>query len=161
MIRSVKLNDAKAICNIYNHYIINTIITFEEKEVTEEEIKNRILKVTKYFPWLVYEEEGIVVGYIYTDKWKERSAYRYSVELGIYIDSKYVGKGIGSKLMKEILNLLRTKSILSIIYGVSLPNEASIALCEKFGFKKIGQFEDVGFKFDKWIDVGYWELKLK
>jgi len=63
--------------------------------------------------------------------------------------------------MKEILNLLRAKSIHSVIYGVSLPNEASIALCENFGFEKIGEFKEVGFKFDKWIDVGYWELKLK
>jgi len=161
MIRAVKLNDARAICDIYNHYIINTIITFEEKVITEEEIKNRIMTVTKNFPWLVYEEDELVVGYIYAGKWKERSAYRYSVELGIYIDPNFVGKGIGGKLMKEILNILKTKSIHSVIYGVSLPNEASIALCEKFRFEKIGEFKEVGNKFDKWIDVGYWELKLK
>jgi L-amino acid N-acyltransferase YncA len=161
MIREVTLLDANTVCEIYNEYLAKTIITFEEIPVTVEEMMTRIVTITKNYPWLVYEEEGKVVGYIYANKWKERSAYRYSVELGIYIDSKYIGKGIGSKLMKEVLNLLKAKSIHSVIYGVSLPNEASIALCEKFGFKKIGQFEEVGFKFDKWIDVGYWELKLK
>jgi len=161
MIREVTLSDANAVCEIYNEYLAKTIITFEETPVTVEEMMTRIVTITKNYPWLVYEENGNVVGYIYACKWKERSAYRYSVELGIYINSKYVGKGIGSKLMKEILNLLRSKSIHSVIYGVSLPNEASIALCEKFGFEKIGEFKEVGFKFDKWIDVGYWELKLK
>ena len=161
MIREVTLLDANTVCEIYNEYLAKTIITFEEIPVTVEEMMTRIVTITKNYPWLVYEEEGKVVGYIYAGKWKERSAYRYSVELGIYINSKYVGKGIGSKLMKEILNLLRAKSIHSVIYGVSLPNDASIALCDKFGFEKIGEFKEVGFKFDKWIDVGYWELKLK
>jgi phosphinothricin acetyltransferase len=160
MIRQVKLSDAKDICNIYNKYIKESTITFEENPVTLGEMIERIKNVTKDYPWLVYEENRKVVGYTYASKWKERSAYRHTVETGIYIDSEYIGKSIGTQLKRELLKLLKQKSIHSVICGIALPNPASIALCEKFGFIKIGQFKEVGYKFKNWIDVGYWELIL-
>ncbi len=160
MIRPAKLSDAGALCDIYNTYIINTTITFEEKPVTIREMKSRIKKVIPHYPWLVYEENGKVVGYTYASRWKERSAYRYSVETGIYIDSGCAGRGIGTKLKGELLKELKKKSIHSVICGIALPNPASIALCEKFGFIQIAHFKEVGFKLNKWIDVGYWELIL-
>jgi phosphinothricin acetyltransferase len=160
MIRQVKLSDADALCGIYNKYITGTTITFEEDPITTEEMKSRIKKITQNYPWLVYEEKGNVVGYTYASRWKERSAYRYSVETGIYIDSSYIGMGIGTKLKEELLKELKNKSIHSVICGIALPNPASIALCEKFGFTQIGHFKEVGFKLNKWIDVGYWELIL-
>ena len=107
MIRPAKLSDAGALCDIYNTYIVNTTITFEEEPVTVKEMKSRIQNVMKNYPWLVYEERGKVVGYTYASRWKERSAYRYSVETGIYIDSRYAGRGIGTKLKKELLKELK------------------------------------------------------
>lgn len=160
MIRNITLNDTEDICNIYNEYVKNTIITFEEQPVEAEEMKTRISNLIQNYPWLVYEENKKVIGYAYANRWKSRSAYRHSVESTIYLDSHYVGKGIGSKLNKELINILKDKSIHSIIYGVSLPNDASIALCEKFGFRKVAHFKEVGYKFGRWIDVGYWELIL-
>lgn len=160
MIRQVKDSDAEAMCGIYNKYITETTITFEETPIQADEMVSRIKNITKDYPWLVYEEDGKIIGYTYASKWKERTAYRYSVETGIYIDSGYIGKGIGSLLKGELLKALKEKSIHSVICGIALPNQASIALCEKYGFEKIAHFKEVGYKLNKWVDVGYWELIL-
>jgi phosphinothricin acetyltransferase len=160
MIRSADISDAAGIRNIYNQYVINTTITFEENPVSIVEMESRIKNTIQVYPWLVYEENGKILGYTYAHKWRERSAYRYSVETGIYLDSAYVGKGIGTGLKRELLKVLKEKSIHTVICGIALPNEASIALCEKFGFEKVAHFKNVGFKMNKWIDVGYWQLIL-
>lgn len=160
MIRHVKLSDANDIGNIYNHYIANSKVTFDEEVLSVEKITSRIKVITKNNPWLVYEKDDEVLGYTYAVRWKERSAYRHSVETGIYIDSNHVNKGIGTKLKKELIEQLREKSIHSVISGIALPNPASIALCEKLGFKKNAHFKEVGLKFNDWIDVGYWQLLL-
>lgn len=160
MIRQVKDSDAEAMCCIYNKYITGTRITFEETPLRAGEMVSRIKNITQNYPWLVYEDNGKIIGYTYASRWKERSAYRYSVETGIYIDSDYLGKGIGSLLKAELLKALKEKSIHSVLCGIALPNQASIALCEKYGFKKIAHFKEVGYKLDEWVDVGYWELIL-
>jgi L-amino acid N-acyltransferase YncA len=160
MIRQVKESDAEAVCCIYNKYIVGTTITFEEAPLQADEMASRINAISPNYPWLVYEEYGKVLGYTYANKWKERSAYRYSVETGTYIDSEYVGKGIGTLLKKELLKTLREKSIHNAICGIALPNQASIALCEKFGFKKVAHFKEAGYKLGAWVDVGYGELIL-
>lgn len=158
MIRKVKLEDAKQIAEIYNYYILNTIVTFEETSVSKEEMKRRIITVNSKFPWLVYESEGEIKGYAYGSEWKSRCAYKYSLESSVYLKHGETGKGIGSRLYEELLEQLRTLDFHTVIGGISLPNEQSIALHEKLGFKKIAQFHEVGYKFEKWIDVGYWEL---
>ncbi len=160
MIRHVKPSDAKKICSIYNEYIKNSRVTFEETPKTVDEIASRIETITESYPWIVYEENGNVIGYTYASKWKERSAYRYTVETAIYLDSRHHGKGIGTKLKGSMIDELRQRSFHSVISGIALPNPASIALCEKFGFKKIAHFKEVGFKFNKWVDVAYWQLLL-
>jgi phosphinothricin acetyltransferase len=160
MIRQVKISDAESICSIYNEYVERTTVTFEEEPVSADEMGSRIKHITQHFPWLVYEDQGNVLGYTYASRWKERSAYRYSVETAIYVDSNYVGMDIGTKLTRALLEELRALSIHSVNAGITLPNPASIALYEKFGFEKIAHFKEVGFKFNKWIDVGYWELVI-
>lgn len=160
MIRPVQLSDAEQICTIYNEYVQNSKSTFEEAIVTADEMTSRIQEITKSYPWLVYEMEGNVIGYTYAAKWKERSAYRYTVETGIYLDSNHLGKGVGSRLKGAMIEELREQSFHSVISGIALPNPASVAMCEKFGFKKIAHFKEVGFKLDKWVDVGYWQLIL-
>lgn len=158
MIRAITLEDAKAIAEIYNYYILNTIVTFEEASVSPEEMEGRILAITSKFPWLVYESEGEIKGYAYGSEWKSRCAYKYSLESSVYLKHDETGKGIGSRLYEELLEQLRTLDFHAVIGGISLPNEKSISLHEKFGFNKIAQFREVGYKFEKWIDVGYWEL---
>lgn len=160
MIRNITVSDAGKICTIYNKYIENSSVTFEKKPVSAEDIISRIQIITENYPWLVYEEEGEVVGYTYATKWKDRTAYRHSVETAIYLDADHLKKGIGTKLKGTIIEELKNRSFHCIISGIALPNPASIALCEKFGFKKVAHFKEVGFKFNKWIDVAYWELIL-
>lgn len=160
MIRNVKESDALQISEIYNHYIMNTTITFEEAETDEDEIIRRIKDVTEKFPWIVNEEDGIINGYAYAGRWKERSAYRYSAENTVYVHKDHSGKGIGKMLLKELIVELKKKGIHSILAGIALPNEASIVLHEKCGFIRCGILRQVGFKFGKWVDVGYWEKIL-
>jgi phosphinothricin acetyltransferase len=160
MIRAIRPEDATQICAIYNYYIENTIVTFEETPVSESEMKSRIVQNTQKHPWIVYEQEGAIIGYAYASEWKSRCAYKYSVETTVYLKNDATGRSVGSKLYGELIRLLRDKSMHAAIGGIALPNDASVALHEKFGFEKIGQFKQVGYKFDTWIDVGYWELIL-
>ena len=158
MIRQVHLHDAVQIVEIYNYYILNEVATFEETIITAEEMNWRIEEVITNFPWLVYESENQILGYAYATKWKGRSAYRHSVEVSVYLKHGESGKGIGSQLYTTLFEQLKKMNMHAIMGGVSLPNEASVALHEKFGFKKVAHFKEVGFKFGKWVDVGYWQL---
>jgi phosphinothricin acetyltransferase len=161
MLRAATAADAPAIAAIYNHYVVNTIITFEEEPVSDAEMAQRIAEVAEFgFPWFVWEENGRVLGYAYASKWKSRCAYRYSVESSIYLDKDATGRGLGRKLYDALIAALREKKIHSVIGGIALPNEASVGISEKLGFQKIGHFKEVGWKFNQWIDVGYWELIL-
>ncbi len=160
MIRKVCIEDAPALCAIYNYYVEKTTITFEEEPLTVSEMQNRIKTVTAKYPWLVYCKDSCVSGFAYACQWKSRSAYKFSVESAIYLDKTITGKGIGKKLYPELLRLLRAQNIHAVIGGIAIPNDASIALHEKYGFKQIGHFKEVGYKFSKWIDVGYWQLIL-
>lgn len=160
MIRNADTEDAEAICAIYNPYILNTTISFEEEAVTENEM-SRCIRNNGNLPWIVYEENDQILGYAYACKWRVRKAYRFSVESVVYLNSKATGYGLGTILYKELINRLKALQIHTVIGGIALPNPASIALHEKFGYKKVAHFKEVGFKFNKWIDVGYWELILK
>ncbi|GHV51671.1 N-acetyltransferase [Spirochaetia bacterium] len=160
MIRPVNPADALAISGIYNYYITNTVISFEEEPVSAAEMENRIRAVTAKFPWFVWEDEGTVLGYAYVNTWKERISYRYSVEDSLYLKNGMEGKGIGGKLLAHLLEAVKQTDIHAVVAGITLPNEASIAVHEKFKFKKIAQFNEIGFKMNKWLDVGYWELVL-
>lgn len=148
MIRNVGKEDIPAICEIYNYYVKHTIITFEEEEVGVKEMEYRIGQNTKY-PWIVFEVKGNVIGYAYASLWKGRSAYRFSAESTMYLDQQYAGRGIGSKLYESLISELKKNEVHSLIGGIALPNEASIALHEKFGFKKGAHFKEVGRKFDR------------
>jgi len=160
MIRQVEQGDAKQICDIYNYYVANTIITFEEVLVTEQEMQKRIAEISAKFPWLVFEDETGIAGFAYASRWKSRSAYRYAVESTVYVAQDNLRKKIGQQLLSKLLAKLKTVGIHSIIAGIALPNSGSVGLHEKFGFKKVAEFAEVGRKFDKWINVGYWELLL-
>jgi L-amino acid N-acyltransferase YncA len=161
MIRHASIEDAEAICGIYNHYIINTINTFEEEPVSVKEMKELIAKVTVSLPWFVLEQNGIINGFAYASKWKIRSGYRFSVETTVYLQPDFTGKGSGRRLYESLITELRNRSFHSVIGGIALPNERSVALHEKLGFQKIAHFKEVGWKFNQWIDVGYWELILQ
>ena len=160
MIRACVAGDAAALCAIYNHYVSDTVVTFEETPVAAAEMAQRIVGVATRFPWLVAEEVNEVVGYAYATPWKARSAYRLSVESTVYVAPGQARRGIGTALYAELIDALRKLGVHAVVGGIALPNAASIALHEKLGFKKIGQFSEIGRKFDRWVDVGYWQLLL-
>ena len=157
MIRPATPADASAICSIYNHYIENTVITFEEEPVTVEEMAERIRSYSEKYAYIVYEEEGEVVGYAYGSSWRMRRAYRFSTETTVYIKDGAAGKGIGTLLYSELIGRLKEKGFHSLIGCITLPNDNSVKLHEKMGFKKVAHFHEAGWKFDRWLDVGFWE----
>jgi len=161
VIRGAVAADAEAISSIYNHYVRETIVTFEEQPVSASEMAGRLAEVAAAsLPWLVAERDGSIVGYARATKWKARSAYRFSVETTIYLAPHCVGKRTGTELYQYLLDPLKDRGLQTAIGGVALPNPASVALHEKFGFRKVAHFGEVGFKFGKWIDVAYWQLSL-
>ena len=160
MIRAAQPQDAEQITALYNYYIVNTVITFEEERITQAEMARRIESITKTHPWLVYERAGALVAYAYAAPWQPRSAYRLSVETTIYVASDYHGQGVGRELYSALIEQLRNQNFHCALGGIALPNDASIALHEKLGFTKVAELKQVGQKFGKWIDVGYWELIL-
>ena len=160
-VRVVTPEDAGAVAGIYNHYVLQTVVTFEEEPVTAEEMSRRIDEVkAASLPWFVAERDGAIAGYAYASRWRARSGYRFSSEVTVYLAPEQGRRGIGSALYAELLSALRESGLHAAIGGIALPNDASVALHERFGFKKVAHFEQTGFKFNRWIDVGYWELIL-
>ena len=148
MIRQVELQDAKAITNIYNEYVLHSVATFDTEPVQEEEMRARIAEISSRFPYFVYEEDKEITGYCYAHTWKERSAYRYTLETTVYLSPGHTGKGIGMLLMQRL------------IACITEGNEASNILHERLGFKQVSHFTKVGLKFDRWLDVADYELLL-
>lgn len=160
-IRAAQTDDAGAIAEIYNHYIANSVATFDTDAIEAEEMARRMAETLDAgLPWLVIEHNGGIAGYACASKWKGRCAYRFSVETSIYLGSTATHRGLGSLLYSALLDTLRAGSMRSAIGGITLPNPASVTLHEKFGFQKVAHFREVGFKFDQWLDVGYWQLRL-
>jgi len=160
MIRSVKLSDAPAIRDIYNYYIENTVSTFEEELLSLHDTEARIEKISAAYPYLVREDGGEISGYAYANLWKERASYRNSAEISVYLKNGSQGKGRGTELLGRLLEEVRKSTLHVLIAGITLPNDASVKMCEAYGFTKIGRFNEVGFKHGRWLDVGYWELIL-
>lgn len=160
MIRNVKLSDAASIAAIYNYYVENTIITFDETTLTVLEMESKINSTIKKHPWFVYEENNTVLGYAYASDFRVKCAYRNTLESTIYLHHETKGKGIGKKLYQHLFNELKSRGIHTVIGGLSVPNDESVRLHQQFGFEKVAHFKQVGFKFNKWIDVEFWQLML-
>lgn len=160
-IRDAVADDAKAIAAIYNPFIANTTISFEEEPVSDAAMAQRIADVQAGgLPWLVAERDGRVTGYAYATKWRVRHAYRFSVESSVYLAPDCAGQGLGTALYAALFEQLAARGCHLVIGGIALPNDASVALHEKMGYEKVAHFREVGFKFGRWLDVGYWQKTL-
>jgi len=157
IVRAAADGDIEEICGIYNHYVERTHITFEEQPVGNDVMRSRVAGVVGHLPWLVCLSRGKVIGYAYGSRWKERSAYRFSVESTVYVANDSVGRGVGRALYQVLLKELAKHGCHTILAGIALPNEASVAFHERFGFTKAAHLSEVGSKFGRWIDVGYWQ----
>lgn len=161
MIRNVTSQDAAQIAAIYNYYIRETVITFEETPLSEEDIKKRIdTLLAKGYPYLVIEKDKQVIAFAYLNTWRARSAFDITLESSIYLSSDIQGKGIGEKLYRELIDQGRKLKLHSLVAAISLPNEISQKLHEKLGFKLVGNFREAGRKFGKLVDCEFWQLSL-
>ncbi|MDH5823291.1 GNAT family N-acetyltransferase [Luteimonas sp. RD2P54] len=161
LIRPASAADAAAVARIYNHYVAATCVTFETDAVAEADMVQRIAETASArLPWLVAERDGSVLGYAYASKWKGRCAYRYSVESTVYLDPAATGNGAGRRLYSALIEAIRGCGMHAVIGGIALPNEASVRLHERLGFRQAGRFAQVGWKQERWVDVGYWQLLL-
>ena len=163
-IRSVTLDDATAIASIYNYYVIDTVFTFEEEVVLAQEIARRIDDIrSRGLPWTVWEENDEVLGFAYAGRFRERIGYRFTVESSVYLAPDRRGQGIGFTLYSNMIDRLRTRQldpVHRVIGAIALPNDSSVKLHERLGFRSAGLFSEVGFKLGRWVDVGYWQLDL-
>ena len=160
-VRVARLEDAGAIAEIYAPYVRDTVISFEYVPPDEAEMSRRLAKVQAAgLPWLVFEEGGEVLGYAYGSAHRERAAYQWSVDAGIYIGPKAHRRGVGRALYEHLFACLTLQGYHRVYGGITLPNVASVGLHEACGFEPIGVYPEVGFKFDRWHDVGWWALDL-
>lgn len=155
-VRLATVNDSNEILKIYGQYI-DTAITFEYALPNEKEFEERVKSIILQYPYLVYEEDGNIIGYAYASRYKERAAYQWGAELSIYIDSNFTSKGIGKVLCLKLIELLRLQEIRTVYGCVTLPNEKSENLQISLGFKKIGIYHNAGYKCNKWRDVAWFE----
>lgn len=160
MIREVKLQDAKAITEIYNEYVMHTVATFETEPLQEDVMCSRIAEISAHFPYFVYEINTEVVGYCYAHTWKEKDAYKYTLETTVYLSPAHTGKGIGKLLMQKLVEECRRQGYHALIACITAGNEASKSLHRGLGFKQVSHFEKVGLKFGRWLDVIDYELLL-
>ncbi len=159
-IRDATPDDGSALAAIYNYYIEHTIITFETELVTAPIMADRIEQTTRTHPWLILIGGGQPIGYAYATRWSPRAAYSQTAETTVYLSPDHVGQGHGKTLFRALLDRLRAQSIHTALAGIALPNDASVALHERLGFQKVAHFLETGRKFDRWIDVAYWQLVL-
>jgi phosphinothricin acetyltransferase len=158
LIRLAAAGDTAAIAGIYRPYVEESRISFEEEAPNAAEIARRMSN--PIHPWLVAEEDGEVIAFASTSPMRNRHAYRWSVETGIYVHRAAQGRGIGRELLSAHVDLLERQGFVTIVAGIALPNDASVALHEELGFKLSGVERGVGFKFGQWIDVGRWQRDL-
>ncbi len=163
-IRNVKIEDACELVKIYNYYILNTAITFEEKELSIDEFKERIIKISSKYPYLVLLDNGIIKGYSYSHEFYGREAYRFSNEVTIYIDKDSKGLGYGKMLYNKLEEALKERGIKNLYSCIASPIEKDKYLdnsSEEFhkhlGYKRIGLFTKCGYKFNNWYNMIWME----
>jgi phosphinothricin acetyltransferase len=152
--------DAAALARIYAPYVTDTAISFEATAPDAAEMAARVRRVQPHAPWLVYDA-GEIAGYAYGSPHRERAAYRWAIDVSVYVDARHHRRGIGRALYTSLLALVRLQGFYRAHAGITLPNAASVAVHEAFGFAPVGVYRDVGWKRDRWHDVGWWQLALR
>lgn len=159
-IRVAVSTDAAGIAAVYLPYVLDSAASFEQEPPDEHEIRRRMFASPR-LPWLVAERADVIVGYAYASPHRARPAYRWSVEVSVYLASSEAGKGVGRALYDMLLPRVGALGYVSAYAGIALPNEPSVRLHEAMGFIPVGVFRQVGFKQDRWHDVGWWQRTLR
>jgi len=160
VIRLASLADAAAICEIYAPFCENTPVSFETEAPSVDEMRRRISKTFEKLPWLVYERDGLIIGYAYASPHRERAAYRWSVDVSAYVREGHRRSGVGRLLYSKLFEIVREQGYFTAIAGITLPNPGSVCLHEAMGFELIGVYRNIGYKCGKWHDVAWYQLAL-
>jgi phosphinothricin acetyltransferase len=157
-VRAASVDDAASIAEIYRPIVEQTIISFEEIAPDADEMRKRIEMTTAAaYPWLVACDRDDVLGYAYAGRHRERAGYRYSVDVSIYVSGRARRSGIGTALYTRLFDLLAAHGFHRAFAGVTLPNDASVALHRRFGFSEVGIYREAGYKFGRWLDVMWFQ----
>jgi phosphinothricin acetyltransferase len=159
MIRPVADDDFVAIASITNHYITTTPNHFAYEPITAEYL-HELWRAHDEHPWFVAGDRQGVIGYAKSGVWRERKAYSWTAEVGVYLSPHACGRGLGNGLYDALLDEMARRGFRSAIAGITMPNDASIALHKKHGFERVGLFRDAGWKFDGWRDVEFWQKRF-
>jgi L-amino acid N-acyltransferase YncA len=160
-IRLAEKRDARAIADIYRPSVESSATSFELAPPGEQEMERRLAATLVDSPWLVCERGGEVLGFAYGGKHRDRAAYRWSVDVSVYILDGHHRRGVGRSLYVSLLALLRLQGFYAAHAGITLPNAGSVGLHESLGFCPVGVYRAVGYKFGAWRDVGWWQLPLR
>lgn len=160
-LRIVREEDAGEILKIYRPYIEDSAASFETVLPSLSEMEERIRNCMADYCWLVWEEEGKIRGYAYASRNHTRAAYRWAVDVTIYIDEGWHGQGVGKALYSALFSILRLQGYYNAYACICLPNQGSVGIHESFGFKPAAHYSQIGYKFGKWWDIGWWELFLR
>jgi len=153
LLRPARIEDGAALCAIYRPYVMETAITFIYQEPTAESFSAKIQSLIPQYPFIVSEVDGKAVGYAYASALRPHDAYQWDAELSVYVDRDFHGRGVGRKLYKALLELLKIQGYQTVYGVISLPNEKSLALHAAFGFETLGVFPKSGYKLGKWHDI--------
>jgi L-amino acid N-acyltransferase YncA len=161
IIRFAELDDAPAIRAIYAPFVESTVVSFEVVPPSVEEMAGRIARISAQYPWLVCERDCQVAGYVYACQHRERAAYRWAVDVTVYVGTEHQRRGVARALYTCLISMLRKQGFMHAYAGITLPNEGSVGIHEAVGFRKLATYPAVGFKFGEWRDVGWWHLALQ
>lgn len=160
ILRSARADDAAALAAVYAPYVRDTVISFEETPPDAAEMGRRLAQVQAAHAWLVCADGDAVLGYAYTSAHHARAAYRWSVDVAVYVHAAAHRRGVGRALYGALLPLAAAQGYATAHAGITLPNAASVALHERLGFTPVGIYRAVGFKRGAWHDVGWWSRPL-
>jgi phosphinothricin acetyltransferase len=154
-------DDAAAVLAIYAPYCQDSHVSFEIVPPSESQMGDRIAGVLARYPWLIAEIDGKVAGYVYASQHRERAAYRWAVDVAVYIDAAHRRRGLARGLYRSLFSILREQGYFKAFAGITLPNPSSVGLHEALGFRPAGVFPGAGYKLGCWLDVGWWQLELQ
>jgi len=158
---AVEEEDAPAIAAIYAPFCEANVVSFEYTAPTASEIAARIRTVTAQWPWLVLEEAGVVAGYAYAGRHRDRAAYGWAVDTAVYVADGCRGRGAGRALYTALFGVLKLQGYFKACAGITLPNPASVGLHEAFGFTLVGVYPGIGYKKGAWHDVAWYEAVVQ
>ena len=160
VIRVATIDDAPRIAEIYAPAVVERVTSFELVAPSAEEMGSRLTRVLAHYPWLVCELDGRVIGYAYASTHNERAAYRWSVDVAVYVGGEVHRRGVGTALYASLFDVLAIQRIRNVYAGITLPNAASEGMHSRAGFRLVGTYHYVGYKFGAWHDVAWFERAI-